>query len=188
MSNLTNTARRSLPPCSRLAGFIDLAAKLAQKTMGTGMKRNILLSIGALLLGLFIISGCSSSSPEGDNTNLAEQEQAGTPQPPEEYASLENPLSGQAGAVSEGQSLFQANCSSCHGPSGRGDGPASAGLNPKPKNLTQTVPEASDGYLYWRIAEGGLMDPFNSVMPAWRGVLVEDEIWQVVSYLRSISG
>jgi len=38
--------------------------------------------------------------------------------------------------LSEGEKLYKANCSSCHGDNGKGDGPASAGLNPPPRNFT----------------------------------------------------
>lgn len=37
--------------------------------------------------------------------------------------------------VTHGKSLFEKNCLQCHGPLGRGDGPAAATLNPKPRNL-----------------------------------------------------
>jgi len=37
--------------------------------------------------------------------------------------------------VAAGEALFQSNCVSCHGAKGRGDGPAGAGLNPKPTNF-----------------------------------------------------
>ncbi len=38
--------------------------------------------------------------------------------------------------LSEGEKLYKANCSSCHGNNGKGDGPASTGLNPPPRNFT----------------------------------------------------
>lgn len=38
--------------------------------------------------------------------------------------------------LSEGEKLYKANCSSCHGDNGVGGGPASAGLNPAPRNFT----------------------------------------------------
>ena len=39
--------------------------------------------------------------------------------------------------ASEGAALFSENCAVCHGKSGRGDGPWSAGMNPAPADLTQ---------------------------------------------------
>jgi mono/diheme cytochrome c family protein len=105
---------------------------------------------------------------------------------PEDYRDLENPYLGNAEQISEGELLYQASCSSCHGVAGEGDGPAAGGLEPKPKNLTETTRSLSDAYLYWRIADGGLMEPFNSVMPAWRGILNEEQIWQVILYLRTL--
>jgi mono/diheme cytochrome c family protein len=47
--------------------------------------------------------------------------------------------------VAKGKTLFAVNCASCHGTGGRGDGPAAAALNPKPRNFTET---------YWRYGGG----------------------------------
>jgi mono/diheme cytochrome c family protein len=44
--------------------------------------------------------------------------------------------------------------------------------------------EINDAYLFWRVSEGGVMAPFNSAMPAWKGALSETQRWQVVNYLR----
>ncbi|MBI3395341.1 MAG: c-type cytochrome, partial [Spirochaetia bacterium] len=33
--------------------------------------------------------------------------------------------------------LFTERCSTCHGPMGKGDGPAGAALNPKPRNFSK---------------------------------------------------
>lgn len=38
--------------------------------------------------------------------------------------------------LSEGEKLFKANCTSCHGENGTGGGPAAMGLNPAPRNFT----------------------------------------------------
>ena len=72
-----------------------------------------------------------------------------------------------------------------NGFTGEGDGTASAGLDPKPQNLAERQSELSDAYLFWRISDGGLIEPFNSLMPGWRGLLSEDQIWQVITYLRT---
>ena len=38
--------------------------------------------------------------------------------------------------LAEGEKLFKTNCASCHGENGTGGGPASAGMNPAPRNFT----------------------------------------------------
>ena len=116
---------------------------------------------------------------------LETEEASGIPDPPETFADLINPFAGDQGAALEGDILYQANCSSCHGFTGEGDGTASAGLEPKPQNLAERQSELSDAYLFWRISDGGLIEPFNSLMPGWRGLLSEEQIWQVITYLRT---
>jgi cytochrome c553 len=108
---------------------------------------------------------------------------------PEEYADLSNPLGGDSEAISSGSKLFIANCATCHGDSGDGDGPASAGLDPKPAPLSdgEMLNDLSDAYLYWRISEGGIADPFNSAMPSWKGIFGDKQIWQLVMYIRTLS-
>jgi len=39
--------------------------------------------------------------------------------------------------MARGKVLFAENCATCHGPEGRGNGPAGVGLNPQPRNFTQ---------------------------------------------------
>jgi len=43
---------------------------------------------------------------------------------------------------------------------------------------------ASDGYLYWMTYEGG--DVQRSGMPAFGEVLEDEEIWQIITYLRQL--
>jgi mono/diheme cytochrome c family protein len=103
------------------------------------------------------------------------------------YATMANPLkASDKGGVAAGQKLYGANCASCHGPSGAGDGAAAKGLNPPPANLVAVgrMPIASDGFFYWTIAEGGVQ--FGSAMPPFKGVLKADEIWKIVLYLRTL--
>lgn len=40
--------------------------------------------------------------------------------------------------ISRGEELYKSTCASCHGNEGKGDGLASAGLNPKPRNFTSS--------------------------------------------------
>lgn len=104
---------------------------------------------------------------------------------PAAYAGKINPLKMTPAVLSEGRRLFAANCASCHGADGRGDGPLAKTLNPPPTDLTWTLsmPIAQDDFLYWTIAEGGA--PVGSAMPAFKSVLKPDQIWSIVSALRS---
>jgi ABC-type oligopeptide transport system substrate-binding subunit len=65
-------------------------------------------------------------------------------------------------------------------------GPAGKSLTPPASDLTKVVATAGDDYLFYRISEGGAMDPYNSSMPAQKNALSEDEIWQVVTYIKTL--
>ncbi len=126
---------------------------------------------------------------EHDDGEEQDQDEQINPEVPEEYEDLTNPLAGDSEAISSGSKLFVANCAACHGESGKGDGPASAGLDPKPAALSdgELPSDLSDAYLYWRIAEGGSADPFESAMPSWKGIFGDEQIWQLVTFIRSLS-
>ena len=81
--------------------------------------------------------------------------------------------------VSRGETLFVANCASCHGPSGRGDGKASASLLPKPANLTAA--RFSDERLSSVLWNGVV----GSAMPPWRQLPAED-LRALVAYIQSL--
>jgi len=40
----------------------------------------------------------------------------------------------------------------------------------------------SDGYLFWRITEGGV--PFGTAMPSFESILDDNQRWDVINYLR----
>ena len=47
------------------------------------------------------------------------------------------PVAAQAADAEAGRPVFEANCASCHGPEGRGDGPVAIALNPKPRDFSE---------------------------------------------------
>jgi mono/diheme cytochrome c family protein len=107
---------------------------------------------------------------------------------PAEYEGLTNPFAGDQEAIAEGAALFAATCATCHGETGMGDGPASVGLDPKPAALAdqEMMQTMSDSYLFWRVNEGGAMEPFNSAMPSWKAVYGEDQIWKILAFVRTL--
>jgi mono/diheme cytochrome c family protein len=156
-----------------------------------GVKKTsfMLASVGSLLTLFLIACGGQTATPNNlIPASLADGGEFERPEPPEEYADAVNPYEGEPQAVAEGQAIYQQNCVSCHGTEGKGDGPAASTLNPKPADLGLVQSSLSDGYLAWRITEGGMMEPFRSVMPAWKGILNEEKTWILIVYLRTFSG
>ena len=101
---------------------------------------------------------------------------------PPEAAARKNPVQADAASISLGKQLFQANCATCHGASGRGDGPVGKALDPKPADLTAMAGHHSDGDYAWKIANG------RGAMPAWKSVLDDKQIWDVVNFVQSLGG
>jgi copper transport protein len=93
-----------------------------------------------------------------------------------------NPIAPSAESVAMGEEIYLNNCQTCHGPTGLGDGPGGAGLNPPPANLIQHVPLHPDWDLF-DIIENGIPD---TAMPAFGGTLTEEEIWHLINYLRTL--
>jgi mono/diheme cytochrome c family protein len=148
------------------------------------MPRRLGLMLGLGAIFLLSLTGCGGSAPP--TSFLLDQEPEQGPQVPEEYSGFHNQFIDDPDAMAAGEELYEANCSACHGLTGEGDGPAAGNLNPPPANLAERQANLSDAYLYWRISEGGLMEPFDSIMPGWKGLLDEEQIWQIIAYIRTM--
>jgi mono/diheme cytochrome c family protein len=93
-----------------------------------------------------------------------------------------NPVAGNATATSLGQKLYVGNCMTCHGPTGKGDGPGAAALEKKPADLAARIRSgATDGELFWKISEG------RSPMISWKGSLSETQRWELVNYIKTLA-
>jgi len=89
----------------------------------------------------------------------------------------ENPIPADPESVARGERLYLANCASCHGIHGSGDGPLVT--LPQAGALSEVVRATSDGELSYRIAVGIAGTP----MPAFAGTLTPEERWHLVNYL-----
>lgn len=67
----------------------------------------------------------------------------------------------------EAQQIFAMRCAACHGQTGAGDGPGSAALTPKPRNLQDPKWQKSvtDDYIEKIIVQGGLAVGKSASMP-----------------------
>jgi mono/diheme cytochrome c family protein len=104
---------------------------------------------------------------------------------PLEYRSVRSPYPNVTKAIDGGGELYKPYCATCHGLQGRGDGDGGLDLLPSPALLSRLmdVQGTVDEYLMWTISEGG--EPFGTAMPAFKNRLTEDQIWQIVAYMRA---
>lgn len=134
------------------------------------MKKGLSLAVSAVL----VLTACGGTNSSDSNSDVA------LATIPAEYAGMTNPF-GEEAAV-EGVQVFRNYCVSCHGETGKGDGVAGQSLEPMPKDLSQVSAVAGDDFLFWRISNGSP----GTAMIGWNGILDEEQIWQVVAYIRTL--
>jgi mono/diheme cytochrome c family protein len=106
---------------------------------------------------------------------------------PPRAARKQNPIPAGASTIAQGRELYTAGCLPCHGPAGKGDGPAAATLERngkpiRPGNLSDPrLWEQTDGVLFWKISEG------RTPMPAFQESFSEEQRWQVVNFVRTLA-
>jgi len=103
---------------------------------------------------------------------------------PADQKGVKNPLADKKAdkaVLAEGKKLAATNCESCHGPGGKGNGPAAAALPPpKPADWTSArVAAETDGEIFWKISNG------RGAMPPWKHLPDKDR-WTLVNYIRSL--
>lgn len=92
----------------------------------------------------------------------------------------ENPVESTAKSIEKGKALFQTHCPVCHGPRGRGNGPAAAGLNPRPADLVRSARMLRDGVLAGVITDG------RGAMPSYQATLSQAQIWDLTNFVKSL--
>jgi len=91
------------------------------------------------------------------------------------YGALHNPDAGSAAAAATGRQLFvQYNCSGCHG------GRAGGGMGPSLRDK-YWIYGNSDAQLYSTIIEGR-----SAGMPAWGAKIPRSQIWELITYIRTL--
>jgi len=90
---------------------------------------------GFVFLGIFVGLASSDEFDRTYNLSFARVHEVKAPEGMA-AAKIKEYLKPTPELIAKGKELFQQNCVTCHGPEGRGDGPASGALNPKPRNFT----------------------------------------------------
>lgn len=87
--------------------------------------------------------------------------------------------------LEEGRKLYEIKCQICHGEQGDGKGVGAIDLDYRPADLTQPrIREQPEGDVFRMVSEGMP----DHKMPAWKYYLSPEDIWRVVTYIRSFSG
>jgi mono/diheme cytochrome c family protein len=97
---------------------------------------------------------------------------------------MKNPVAASAASIAAGKASYSKNCRFCHGTEAKGDGPA-APKGSKPSDLTdaQWTRGSTDGEIFLVIREG---TPPKFEMKGFQGRMTDQEMWNVVNFIKSI--
>lgn len=105
-----------------------------------------------------------------------------------EARALTSPLPDAPEVVEKGKALYngKGTCFNCHGKEGGGDGPASVGLDPAPRNFQHHGfwRHRTEGEIFWVIKHGSV----GTSMIGFGDQLSDEEIWSIIQYERSFAG
>jgi len=104
------------------------------------------------------------------------------------------PASSLAGDADAGKAKYDMFCASCHGSAGKGDGPVAVAIQPPPRDFTvgafkfdtdDSGEPGTDEDLKNVITNGAGKYGGNMMMAPWGGTLSEDDIANIIAYVRS---
>lgn len=125
-------------------------------------------SMLTFFLAAALLGGCTSQPAEPSAANPAA---APVPTP-------SAPPTGTADPKAEAAEIFSLRCTPCHGATGKGDGAASAGLSPKPRDLTSDEWQGSvtDDHIEKIVMYGGAAVGKSAAMPANPDLSAKEDI------------
>lgn len=101
---------------------------------------------------------------------------------PESADQMVNPLESNEANIEKAQANYKRLCRSCHGKLGDGQGVEAETLETVVTDFTiPSFVEQTDGSIHWKIAEG------RNEMESFKDKLSEEEIWQLVLYIKTFS-
>ena len=134
-------------------------------------------------LGALVLTACTeAAAPPPDK--------ASAPAAPAAPAAAASPAAAGPSAAQAAEEIFKTRCTPCHGVGGAGDGPASAGLTPKPANLT--LPEwqqkVTDDHIEKIITYGGMAVGKSAAMPPNPDLDAKPEVIKALrAYVRGLA-
>jgi mono/diheme cytochrome c family protein len=99
---------------------------------------------------------------------------------PANFKTMKNPIATGDASTKAGLALYTKNCASCHGKAGLGDGVKARSLKEFPGDFSKAdFQKQSDGDLFYKTKFG------RDEMPKYDGKLADDDIWNIVNYMRT---
>ncbi|MPZ15462.1 MAG: c-type cytochrome [Chloroflexi bacterium] len=103
---------------------------------------------------------------------------------PDDIRALQNPYPPTEESLAIGQDIYRAQCQTCHGVNGRGDGPLASTLNPRPADFRVHMAAGhTDGELFSWLSNG----VEGTGMPAFRDQLSEEERWHAINFIKTFA-
>jgi mono/diheme cytochrome c family protein len=100
---------------------------------------------------------------------------------PANFKSMKNTVAQSDASAKAGLALYTKNCASCHGKTGMGDGVKARTLKDFPGDFSKAEFQSlSDGDIHYKTKTG------RGDMPKYEGKLSDDDIWNVVNYIRTL--
>ena len=134
-----------------------------------------------LICSLALICACKVSQPNAAEEKMAKVVKQKITVGGKDVA---NPVPSTKESIADGQEHFGHHCAICHGLDGQSTGvPFADKMSPPVPSLASSdVQDYKDGQLKWIIENG--INP--SGMPAWKGILDDEEMWKIVDYIRHL--
>lgn len=99
---------------------------------------------------------------------------------PANFKTMKNPVAAGDASSKAGLAIYTKNCASCHGKAGLGDGVKARALKEFPGDFSKADYQGqSDGDHFFKTKTG------RSEMPKYEGKLADNDIWNVVNYMRT---
>jgi mono/diheme cytochrome c family protein len=99
---------------------------------------------------------------------------------PANFKSMKNPIAMSDASKKAGMTLYTRNCASCHGKTGLGNGVKARMLKDFPGDFSKAdFQNQTDGEHFYKTKTG------RGEMPKYEGKLSDNDIWNIVNYMRS---
>jgi mono/diheme cytochrome c family protein len=87
----------------------------------------------------------------------------------------------------DAKAVYTAKCASCHGDTGKGEGPAGKFLKPPPADFATALQGVADADIAKIIKEGGKAVGKSPTMPAFGSILTAEDVNELVEYVKGLA-